>query len=136
MKEQLTGTDIRYIAQGYWRHTFNWGFHPRVKTPAVIALVSFLAGIAAVIGDLIDNPLIAPMTGNSTATTVVPHTPSAAIFVAVALVLVAAGFFVKAMYVADPEKAKFLDSVTTRWESGDKSIPDAETVTKFLGESK
>jgi len=136
MHSELTGTDIRYIAKGYWRHKFKWGFHPRVKLSMIIALVTFVAGIAVVVGDFVDTPTTTSTATNSTIEVMASSSPSAVIFVAMALVLVALGFFLRGMYVLESEEDKFLDSVTAHWEAGDKSIPSAKTVAEFLGESK
>jgi hypothetical protein len=136
MKDQLTGTDIRYIARGHWRRGFKWGFHHKVKTPMVISLVTFIAGLAVLIGDAIDNYGAPSVARNSTTEIITAGTHSAVGFVAIALVLVAAGFFIRAMYISESEEDKFLDSITAAWESGDHSIPNTDTVAKFLSESK
>lgn len=132
MREQLTGTDIRYIAKGYWKHHFRWGFHPQAKASLLTALITFLAGLAVLGGYLVDQYSAPSAATNSTPQVATSAGPSAISFVAMALILIAAGFFLKGVWTIDREQDKFLDSVTAKWESGDKSLPDTNTVTQFL----
>jgi len=135
MKDRVTGTDIRYIARGYWRHAFKWGFHPRVRTPWITALVSLVAGLAVIIANAMDNPVARSVAGNSTAVAAA-GSPSAITFVGGGLILAAAIFFIYGICVADSEEERFLDSVTSRWEDGDRHLPSPDTVTEFLSEPK
>jgi hypothetical protein len=85
---------------------------------------------------VIDNLGVPSVVGNSTIEIIATSSPSAVGVVAMALMLVAAGFFVRGMYISESDEGKFLDSVTAAWEGGDHSIPSSDTVAKFLSESK
>ena len=122
MKKSLTSTQVKWIAEGCWNHYFNCRFHPKVKRTYLIAFITFVSGLAVAIGIALDSTRAI---GTSTA-------PSAVVFVAMALVLVGAGFLFKGFWVSQAEKNKFIDVVVGQFEKGNTAIPDAEAVQKFI----
>ena len=63
--------------------------------------------------------------------------PSATMGVAIALVLVGLGFFLKGQFSYQSAQTEFADHAVAQWESGNHQIPDAETVEEFInGEVK
>lgn len=122
MHNELRETDIKWIAEGYWLEQFRWRFHPRVKIPWLIALITCVAGVAIAVANTVD----------SANDVMVASGPSAVAGVAVALVLVGVGFFLKGIVTTQAEKEQFIAHIIDEWERGTRQIPDAKAVAEFL----
>lgn len=122
MKEQLTARDIQYIAEGCWRHNFNYKFHQVVKTPLTIAAITGIAGLATVIAEIADR-------SNDAVERIGPSVTS---FVGISLVIVALGFFLWADWLSSRERERFIDYAVENWENGEKTIPTTEFLNEFL----
>lgn len=126
MHNELKQTDIKFVAEGCWYNYFRWNWLPEVKIPWLVALITFVAGLAVILGHIVDS-------ANSA---VVESGPSATGDIAAALVLVALGFFIWGIFIRDKAKDQFVTSVLDRWEDGNHEIPDAGTVEEFINNHK
>ena len=122
MHSELRQTDVKWIAEGYWREHFRWHMHPEVKTPWIVAAITFVVGIAVILGYAVDEV-------NSA---VVESGPSAIAGVAIGLMLVALGFYIKGLFSFDKAKEQFITSITNQWEGGNRQIPDPQAVEEFI----
>ena len=122
MHSELRGTDIEWVARGYWGRRFTGRLHPKVKTSWLVALITFVAGVAVLIGAMVDEAN----------TAIVESGPSATTGVAIALVLVGLGFFLKGQFTYEAAQTEFTDHAVAQWEVGNHQIPDAETVEEFI----
>jgi len=112
MKEQLTSRDIRHIARGYWDDYFRWRWPHKVKSPWLIAIITFVAGAAIVVA-------------NSAASIAISA-------VAIILVLTAFGFFFKGLFDLGKDRDAFFDFTVDQWEKGEHQIPNTEMLIEFL----
>jgi len=128
MHKELKGTDIQWLAEGWWSHYFKYRACSKANTTGVLAIVAVLVGLALLLtgfiasGHLLDAANDVPL-----------PTWVVALFAIGGVALLAA--FVLFMRVSDIERRerdKFVDYVTDRWEEGCRDIPDAETVADYL----
>jgi len=120
MHSELRGTDIKWIAKGYWGNRFTNRVHPKVKADWLVAVVTGAIGIVV---------LLVSACAYSVSETTGPD-PIAG--VGIALVLVGLGFFLKGQFAYEAELNKFADKTVAAWESGNHQIPDAETVEESI----
>ena len=111
---ELTGTDAKWIAKGYWDNHFTWKVHPKARTALIIAGVAIALVIALGIASWGTNPT--------------PDTLSAFAFSAFATFMVSALW---AVFIHLRERDAFLDIAQQQWEAG-KVLPDRDTVRDFI----
>lgn len=122
MHKELKEVDIQKMARSTWEDYFRTRFHPRVKTPYLIALITFLTSLAlifAVAADAIRS------TGASTTG------PGAVTMIAVVLILTAAAFFLVGFFRTTGERDRYIEHAQAEWER-DQWLPDNEQVGIFI----
>jgi len=122
MHKELKESDVQRMARGTWDDYFRSRLHPKVKTPWLIALITFLTGLAVVFAIVADTV--------RTASQVSVGMPAVS-YVAVILVLVAVAFFLKGQFTLSADRDKFVERALALWEA-DGSLPDADAVHAFL----
>lgn len=124
MKESLTSTDVALLARGHWAKYFEWRFLPKMRRRLIAALVFLGAFVIAELVTTAQNRAVADYT---------PTAGGAAL--SAALLLLFLGALLWAVYIYGGAKSEFVDATVSRWESGDKELPSADTVRKFITEN-
>lgn len=129
MHKELKEVDIQRMARGSWDDYFRTRFHPKVRTPWLIALITFITAIALVVAIAVD------VVGTPSAGT----GPGAVSMVTVGLLLTTAGFFLKGFFTVGAERERFIEHSVSEWHEGKGTLPDGDTVHTFVlnrGESQ
>jgi len=115
----LTGTDIRVLAKGYWGRYFSWRLYPRVKW--------LMVGGAAVFALLLVLVLVASAADITSAGYRV---------LLILLAAVGVGCVVGAFGVYLMDRDHYVDRCVDKWEHGDPTLPDEESVVQFANGMK
>jgi len=118
---ELTGTDIRWIAKGYWEKYFVWRIHPKVKTPLAVAV---LLGVLFFITAIASSASVAP--GEQAPIGVILPVALTGIFLVIAI------FWSLNTYCGCRDE--FIDRAVQQWEKGSHEIPDYDSILKHLDE--
>lgn len=113
---ELTGTDVKWLAKGYWDHYFVWRTHPKAKLAAII---SGAAAVLFVILLLISAELY-PM-----GVSAMLSTP------ALLAVLVCGLSLLWTVFIWLKEREAFLDYAQRAWEE-QKLLPNRDVVIAFV----
>jgi len=120
MHKELKEVDIQRMARSTWEDYFKTRFHPRVKTPYLIALVTFLVSLALIFA-------VAADAIGSTASTTGPGVT----VIAVVLLLTAAALFLVGIFRTTGERDRYIEHAQSEWEV-DEWLPDNEQVKTFV----
>jgi hypothetical protein len=123
MKDELTGTDVRRMAKGYWDSYFEWRFIPKVKNLlGAAALFAVLAAIMLAIAY--------PPTDAAVVETVSFYPARIAILLILGSISLAC--LLIGIYIHSGAKAEFLDQMVDLWEQGERTLPRTEQVKAFV----
>ena len=111
---KITGTDVKWIARGYWDNRFIWRVHPKAKPVATTSVVSLALLVILVLA----------------ATGAEGTPPALPAFTALAfLVFVTSSLRMAFIYLR--EREAFLDLAAQRWET-EEEVPDRASLENFL----
>ena len=111
---ELTGTDAKWIAKGYWDNHFTWKVHPKARTALIVAGVALALVVVLAVASWGTDPM--------------PSTLRAFAFSAFVVFMASALW---AVFVHLRERDTFLDLAQQQWETG-KVLPDRDTVRDFI----
>ena len=118
----LTGTDVRMLADGYWRRYFSWRMHSRSKWlllagGSALALLLILLAVAS--------------SADSTPAATSGYRVFLVLLAAVGITAVLVGFGV---YIMDREH--YVNKCVDKWERGDLTLPDEASVVRYIRRNK
>lgn len=132
MHKEIRGTDLQWLAEGWWRHYFKHRRLSKITAHIVIGAPSLilggillLAGFAAVILALPDTPPVSPPAS-------LPTWGIVCFVIAAVTILLGLVLSFKAQSIERREEDKFIDYVIDAWEAGNQDIPDIEMIAEYL----
>lgn len=121
MHKEIKELDVQRMARGAWDDAFRSKFHPKVKTPWLIALILFFVGVAIIV-----------VVAVSGATDPGATSPPAIAWLAILLVVGAAGCFLKGQFDVQAEREKYIQYSVKEWDGGNGILPDIDTVHGYV----
>lgn len=112
---EITGTDVRWLARGYWDNHFSWRVHPRTRTAAVVA------GAALALFLLLMTMTWGLDPGEASPALAAPLFLCFVVFVSAIVWLT---------FIMIGEREKFMDTAQQRWEQ-EHVLPDRASVEAF-----
>ena len=120
--KQITGTDISWLAEGYWRRYFNWRIYPVVRYFVLTATVSFFITFTLLL-----------ISGSYAAADSIPAVIPITMFIFL-VVFLFSGTLAVVRFQGD--RQDFIDDCVNRWEKGDPVLPGFDTVKRYTNSKR